>query len=311
MATKVFQLILCIFLFSLALSLPSHARPSKPKDENPTSFDFIKHLEGCQKGQTVKDLQQLKKYLEAFGYLNYSPTQAGGANDNNFDDSLEAAIKTYQLNYHLKTTGALDAETVSQMTAPRCGVPDIINGTNWMRASKKETSHAHKTLHTVSHFAFFNGNPKWPPTKYQLTYAFAPETSSDAISAVAKAFSMWASQSPFTFSQSQDFASADLQIGFYRGDHGDRAPFNGQNGVLAHAFPPEDGRFHYNADYSFTVNPVAGSFHLETVALHEIGHLLGLAHSDVQEAIMYPSIPPATVKGFADDDIQGIKTLYT
>ncbi|KAI8541555.1 hypothetical protein RHMOL_Rhmol08G0071100 [Rhododendron molle] len=309
MATKVFQRILCIFLFSLALSLPSHARPSKPKAENPISFDFIKHLEGCQKGQTVKGLQQLKKYLEAFGYLNYSPSHAG-ANDDDFDDSLEAAVKTYQVNYHLKTTGTLDAETVSQMTAPRCGVPDIINGTNWMRAGKKEANHTHKTLHTVSHFVLFSGNPKWPPTQYQLTYAFDPQTSSDAISAVASAFSTWASQTPFTFSQSQDFASADLKIGFYRGEHGDGAPFNGQDGVLAHAFAPTDGRFHYNGDYSFTMNPVEGSYHLETVALHEIGHLLGLAHSDVEEAIMWPSIPAATIKGLNDDDIQGINTLY-
>ncbi|KAF7135847.1 hypothetical protein RHSIM_Rhsim08G0060600 [Rhododendron simsii] len=238
MATKFFKLFLCILLFSLALSLPSHARPSKPKAENPTSFDFIKHLEGCQKGQTVKGLQQLKKYLEAFGYLNYSPDQTS-ANDDDFDNSLEAAIKTYQLNYHLKTTGI-----------------------------------------------------------------------SDAISAVARAFGTWTSQTPFTFSQSQDFASADLKIGFYHGEHGDEAPFNGQNGVLAHAFAATDGRFHYNGDYSFTVNPVTGSYHMETVALHEIGHLLGLAHSNVEEAIMYPAIPPATIKGLNDDDRQGIKTLY-
>ncbi|KAG5535001.1 hypothetical protein RHGRI_022941 [Rhododendron griersonianum] len=257
MATKVFQLILCIFLFSLALSLPSHARPSKPKAENPTSFDFIKHLEGCHKGETVKGLQQLKKYLEAFGYLNYSPNQAH-ANDDNFDDSLEAAVKTYQLNYHLKTTGALDAQTVSQMTTPRCGVPDIVNGTNWMQGGKKEANHTHNNIHTVSHFTFF----------------------------------------------------PDLKIGFYRGDHGDGAPFTGRNGALAHAFAPTNGRFHYNADHSFSVNPVAGSYHLETVALHEIGHLLGLGHSNVQAAIMWPSIPAATTKGLNADDIQGIRTLY-
>ncbi|KAF7136233.1 hypothetical protein RHSIM_Rhsim08G0058400 [Rhododendron simsii] len=264
METKVFQFFLCIFLVSLPLPLPSHARPSKSKAENLTSFNFIKNLEGCHKGETIKGLQQLKKYLEAFGYLNYSPNKAH-ASDNNFDDSLEAAVKTYQLNYHLKTTGALDAQTVSQMTAPRCGVPDIVNGTNWIL---------------------------------------------DAISAVTRAFNTWASQTQFRFSQSQNFACADLKIGFYRGDHGDRAPFKGQNGVLAHAFPPEDGRFHYNADYSFIVNPVAGSFHLETVALHEIGHLLGLGHSRVQDAVMFPSIPAATIKGLSADDIQGIKTLY-
>ncbi|KAF7136459.1 hypothetical protein RHSIM_Rhsim08G0057900 [Rhododendron simsii] len=309
MATKVFQLLLCISLITLAFPLPSHARPSKPKAENPTSFGFIKHFEGCQKGQTVKGLKQLKTYLKTFGYLNYSPDQTH-ANDDHFDHALEAAVKTYQLNFHLKTTGTLDAQTVSKMTAPRCGVPDIVNRTNWMRAGQKKANHAHNTVHTVSHFSFFPGNLKWPPTKYQLTYAFPPETNSDAKSAVAKAFSTWASNTQFTFSESPNHDSADLKIGFYRGDHGDGAPFNGANGVLAHAFAPTDGRFHYNEDHSFSVDPVAGSFHMETVALHEIGHLLGLAHSEVQEAIMYPGIAAGTAKGLNVDDIQGIKTLY-
>ncbi|KAF7136422.1 hypothetical protein RHSIM_Rhsim08G0059800 [Rhododendron simsii] len=304
MAINVFQHFLCICHFALALPLASQASQST-KAENPTSFDFIKHLEGGQKGQTVKGLQQLKVYLQKFGYINNSPNQTR-ANDDDFDDSLEAAIKTYQLNYHLKTTGTLDAQTVSQMMAPRCGFPDNSKGTKWMRAGKNAASRSQNTIHTVSHSTFSPGNSKWP----QLTYAFAPGTRADAKSAVAKAFNTWASQTGFRFSQSQDFTSADLKIGFYRGDHGDGAPFSGKNGVLAHAFAPTDGRFHYNADNSFSENPIAGSFHLETVALHEIGHLLGLAHSDLEEAIMWPSIPAATVKGLHADDIQGINTLY-
>ncbi|KAF7134991.1 hypothetical protein RHSIM_Rhsim08G0060200 [Rhododendron simsii] len=178
-----------------------------------------------------------------------------------------------------------------------------------MRAGKNEASHTQNAIHTVSHYAFFPGNPKWPSTQYRLTYAFAG-TSMEAKSAVARAFNTWASQTQFRFSQSQDFASADLKIGFYHGDHGDGAPFNGANGVIAHAFAPTDGRFHYNANYSFSENPAADSFHMETVALYEIGHLLGLGHSSVQAAIMWPSIPVATVKGLNADDIQGINTLY-
>ncbi|KAH7854867.1 hypothetical protein Vadar_018574 [Vaccinium darrowii] len=248
MATKVF---LCIFLFSLALPFPSHARPySKPKvDEKPSSFESIKHLEGCQKGYTVKGLQQLKAYLEAFGYLDYSHNQTHAKNDH-FDDSMEAA-------------------------------------------SHKRTKH---TNNTVADYVLFPGNLQWPPTKYQLTYGFPPGTHSDAISVVARAFNTWSSQTQFTFSQSQDFESADLKIGFCRGDHGDGFPFQPNNGVLAHSFAPTDGRFHFNGDYSFSDGPVAGSFDLETVALHEIGHLLGLMHSQVQDAIMWPTIPPVTTK---------------
>ncbi|KAH7852600.1 hypothetical protein Vadar_026950 [Vaccinium darrowii] len=244
MATKAFHLIcLCIFLSLVALPLHSYANRSKPKAEKPSPFEFIKHLEGCHKGENVKGLQQLKAYLEKFGYLNYnnqSPNQSH-ANDDDFDDLLEAAIKTYQLNYHLKSTGTLDANTASQMMKPRYGVADIINGTNQMRGGKKRPDHAHSTLHTVSHFAFFEGNPKW--SSYQLTYAFLPGTNADAISAVARAFDKWSSQTPFTFSRSQDLGSANLQISFQRGDHGDGHPFDGRGGTAAHAATPPYGFF--------------------------------------------------------------------
>ncbi|KAG5560860.1 hypothetical protein RHGRI_004020 [Rhododendron griersonianum] len=311
MAARIFQLCLCIFFISLAFPLSSHAIPSKPNAEKPSSFDFIKHLEGCHKGETVEGLQQLKKYLEKFGYLNYNHSQnQSHANDNDFDDLLEAAVKTYQLNYHLKATGILDAQTVSKMSSPRCGVADIVNGTNWMRAGKKRPNHGHNALHTVSHYSFFQGNPKWPASQTHLTYGFLPKTKQDARKAVARAFDKWASATQFTFSQSKDFGSANLKIGFYRLDHGDGNPFDGPLGILAHAWPPTDGRFHYDADETWSAGPTPGAFELETVALHEIGHLLGLEHSSVPDAIMYAFINQGEAKRLHGDDIQGIKALY-
>ncbi|KAE9452860.1 hypothetical protein C3L33_15242, partial [Rhododendron williamsianum] len=119
-----------------------------------------------------------------------------------------------------------------------------------------------------------------------------------------------ASATQFTFSQSQDFGSANLKIGFHRRDHGDGHPFDGPLGILAHAWPPTDGRFHYNADETWSADPTPGAFELETVALHEIGHLLGLGHSSVPDAIMYASIGQGVAKGLHGDDIQGIKALY-
>ncbi|KAL6994297.1 hypothetical protein U1Q18_012404 [Sarracenia purpurea var. burkii] len=311
MSPKVLQLSLSIFLFSLVLPLLSRADPTDPNAEKPSPFEFIKHLQGCHKGEKVKDLHQLKQYLEKFGYLNYHHSQdKTHARDDDFDDILESAVKTYQQNYHLSATGSLDAQTVSRMMTPRCGVPDIINGTNWMRVGKKGHYHHHGPLHTVSHFSFFDGNPRWPRTQTHLTYGFPSNTNPSAVGAVARAFDKWASTTHFTFSQTQDYQNANMKISFHRLDHGDGHPFDGPGGTLAHAWAPTDGRFHYDADESWSVGAVPGSFDLETVALHEIGHLLGLGHSSIPDAIMFSGITSGTTKGLHGDDIQGIKVLY-
>jgi hypothetical protein len=82
-------------------------------------FEFLKHLQGCQKGNKTKGFHDLKKYLEQFGYLSYNHS-----NEDYFDDVLELAVKTYQLNYHLNASGTLDDKTVSKMMMPHCGVAD-------------------------------------------------------------------------------------------------------------------------------------------------------------------------------------------
>ncbi|GFS31055.1 hypothetical protein Acr_00g0015390 [Actinidia rufa] len=311
MASNLFQLSLCIFFFTIVVPLQAYAETTDLKAIKPSPFEFIKHLQGCHRGEKVKGIHQLKSYLEHFGYLDYQHSQnQRHANDDDFDDLLESAVQTYQRNYHLKATGTLDTQTVSKMTTPRCGVPDIINGTNFMRAGKKRHHHSHNTLHTVSHYSFFRGYPRWPASQTHLTYGFLPGTNANAISAVVRAFNKWAAQTHFTFSQTQDYRNAHMKISFHRGNHGDEDPFDGPGGTLAHAWAPTDGRFHYDADESWSVVPVPGAFDVETVALHEIGHLLGLGHSSVQNAIMYPTINPGMTKGLHGDDIQGIRALY-
>ncbi|KAI3974230.1 hypothetical protein MKX01_033481, partial [Papaver californicum] len=184
-------------------------------------FEFLKNLEGCQKGQTVKGLRELKLYLKKFGYADAHKNHTEYENSDQFDDILEKEIRTYQLYYHLKATGALDAETVKQMTVPRCGIPDIVKGKTPMRSGKKE------------HIS--GGIPKWPLSKSHLTYRFSSSilvTDTKTLKAVcSSAFARWAEVTHFTFSEAvHPLHDADIEIGFHRGHHGDMNSFDGRGG---------------------------------------------------------------------------------
>ncbi|XP_050370687.1 metalloendoproteinase 3-MMP-like [Argentina anserina] len=293
-------LLLLLTLFSFL----SNASAKEPLSKSSSPFKFIEHLKGCHKGDRVKGINELKKYLHKFGYLNYKNHVHFDTDD--FDELLEEAIKTYQLNFHLKATGVLDDKTVSKMMMPRCGMPDIINFSSSMRSTRINRGSIH--INSV-HYSFPDGNPKWSSAKFNLTYGFLASTPSQAMGPVAKAFATWAKNTHFKFSKAQS-GSADLKISFERRAHGDQYPFNGPGGELAHAFYPPDGRLHYDAEESWSAGPKPGTYDLESVALHEIGHLLGLGHSSIEGAAMYPIIPEGQSLSLKGDDLQGIKALY-
>lgn len=293
--------------FPNVTSIPSSLIP------NASIWDHFNTLHGCRRGVKTPGLSKLKRYFQLFGYLN---TTYNDYSDD-FDDFLESALKNYQLNFNLKETGELDAPTLKHIVLPRCGNADIVNGTSTMRSGKPYS--ANSTIHTVQHYSFFPNQPRWPPGKSQLTYAFLPVNQlTDVEKGVfARAFERWSEVTPLTFVEAASYNQADLRIGFYSGDHGDGEPFDGVLGTLAHAFSPPTGRLHFDGEESWVIDgdfinasPVS-AVDLESVAVHEIGHLLGLGHSSVEDAIMYPSISSGTRKvELANDDIMGIQVLY-
>lgn len=280
---------------------------------NATGWEAFNNLLGCGHGMKVDGLDKLKKYFQYFGYLNSSYTDFS----DKFDDPFESAVKIYQLNFNLDTTGVIDAPTLKHIVQPRCGNPDVVNGTSTMRFGKPSSTNS--TIHTVAHYSFFPNRPRWPDSKSQLTYAFQPENQVPPTvqNVFSRAFDRWSEVTTLTFTQITLFRQADIKIGFFSGDHGDGEPFDGVMGTLAHAFAPTVGRLHLDNDENWVID---GNFinaaplsavDLESVAVHEIGHLLGLGHSSVEDAIMYPTIPSGVRKvELANDDITGIQVLY-
>ena len=105
-----------------------------------------------------------------------------------------------------------------------------------------------------------------------------------------------------------------IEIKFDRGNHGDDAPFDGPGGQRAHAFfPGYGGDAHFDDDENWTLeqtNSKDGS-RLLLVATHELGHALGIGHSEVKDALMAPSHDEwqGEVK-LHSDDVKAIQALY-
>uniref|UniRef100_A0A914GVH9 Helicase ATP-binding domain-containing protein n=1 Tax=Globodera rostochiensis TaxID=31243 RepID=A0A914GVH9_GLORO len=262
-------------------------------------FLFIWHFDDtlAKDFEPVAD-DKATDYLLNFGYVEPGKLQeAGGTEDK--EDILQKAIKTFQSFAHLPETGKLDIKTKKKMAQPRCGMQDaqMILGSG--------------------------GGPKW--NKNLVTFKvhnFSPQLPQSRIrDAIKRAYDTWAQVIPVSFQETQ--GQADINVQFAARSHGDPWPFDGRSGVLAHATMPTDGKLHFDEDERWALGPedarkiANGYTDLFPVAVHEIGHTLGLEHSKVENAIMAPfyqesvdesgNYIPQTLK---PDDIKRIQAIY-
>lgn len=236
---------------------------------------------------TEEQIKTVQLYLEKFYQL---PRGEYRSERKNSTAVTVEKLKEMQRFFGLKVTGKPNEETLEIMEKPRCGVPDS------------------------GDFMLTPGHPKWKTT--DLTYRienYTPQLSNtDVEEAIKKAFQVWSGVSPLTFTRLSN-GEPDIKISFAQRDHGDNSPFDGPNGVLAHAYQPGQGiggDVHFDAEETWT--KTSRNYNLFLVAAHEFGHSLGLSHSSDPGALMYPNYAFSEPSTYAlpQDDINGIQAIY-
>lgn len=228
---------------------------------------------------------QAKQYLLHYGYI-----------EENSQADFETVLISFQERYNLPVDGTLNTETLKLINRHRCSV-----GENRFR------------IH----------HSKW--NKTHLFWYF-PQGQDTHINGAEKAFKLWEENSNLKFTRlTLPTQKPDITITVVAKSHSFRyncqgsqkCPFKFDVGELAHAYFPEDEggcreihldiaeNWYYGVDGNLENNQI--SFLM--VLTHEIGHTLGLSHSDVESAIMFPWYSQ-TIKSLDEDDKMALEALY-
>lgn len=172
-------------------------------------------------------------------------------------------------------------DVIDALSRPRCGTPT-------------------RSMNGVQIQTFGSPGGRW--SRGMLTFsinAAGSNLSANVVNnTISGAFAQWQAISPF-FNFTQVGANADIQISF--GGTELNSDFGVLGGVLATGAYPEVGRLNFDSSETWTAG------RLLSVALHEIGHVLGLSHSNDRASIMYPyDLSSSVIDGETRDALRNL-----
>uniref|UniRef100_A0A674E9E6 Matrix metallopeptidase 21 n=1 Tax=Salmo trutta TaxID=8032 RepID=A0A674E9E6_SALTR len=254
-----------------------------------------------------------------------------------------SALREFQKVSGLSVTGLFDDATKAAMNKPRCGVPDketddatdeVHNSTSSALGINTATSLTNNTDTSEDSNSTFSGvlngsrrqkrhvgRRSWGNmafSKMVLKWRLIGEgyssqlTIQDQRHIISLAFRMWSEVSPLDFVEDtfSPLEFVDIKLGFGTGRHlGCNQKFDGTGQEFAHAWFLGD--VHFDDDEHFTAPNTGSGISLLKVAVHEIGHVLGLPHIYRTGSIMQPSYLPQE-SGFEINwmDRKAIQHLY-
>ena len=237
-------------------------------------------------------------FLSRYGYYQAPDPQVGR---NAIEEDLSMSLKRLQRFANIPETGVMDEQTRKFMNTPRCGVPDFGPSDNARRKRRFVLQGSTWKKRKLSWRLTNNNNDG-------LTRKQVRDT-------IRQAFGKWQAVANLNFYEIYS-AEADIMLSFMSGYHGDYLPFDRWTKEIAHAFFPyknfgRSGDVHYNDDKTFTLATASG-YNLLWITVHELGHSLGLDHSNVKGSIMHPEYPGYLGDDFKlkYDDIVGIQSIY-
>jgi len=193
-----------------------------------------------------------------------------------FDENTLRAVEAYQRNSGMPVTGEIDPGVLARFAERSCGVPD---GIPRIDPSEKFAIYGSWGTHEIG-WALTNtdGDLRIDVARAELTSAFA----------------MWAGETDLTFvERGANDANTQLILTFTNTPGG----FPAQ--TFPHPFPnplvPNQKMIAFHPSITWTTGPsgppMSGILNFQSVALHEIGHGLGLDHSNRVDAKMHFTAP--------------------
>jgi hypothetical protein len=198
------------------------------------------------------------------------------------DERLSQAIRTFQSTYEqtlgLDVTGILDRPTANALQQPMCGNSDPVP-----RGRRFQAAEARELLRK----AIERGRP--------LRYFLQPRDDAATVDArrfrhVRRAFTTWSAlgfRAGIGFVEELNPNNADILV---RWTPSANSVLGLSGNIIAHADFPTSQRkpllLELDEDHRW-VTGGSGGFDIQSVALHEIGHLLGLEHHPDPDAVMY------------------------